>query len=389
MKTSSNREQQLFLVAGGAILFLILAVVVFNMISTPSPVPEELAKPISKVNIADAQIAAAVKEANNPWKINNESNTILPEAPPPDNSVYLAPKEVRLPSQSGSEAAADPLGNARQLLEPTPALPPGPGNNVAKPPAAHNPSNVPAHNDVAVEPARTEAEPHPATATPAPRPQQVEKPVNKQQQPSPTMSAPAKTVKPVAAIPPATPAAPQATVHEPANKAARVTTPQVIPEPANKTTRVASPQVIPPNEPQKPAQPTTKPAPAAKIDYSEAITQVIARQFNQAETSGAAKPTVKPTTATASPAPVKPSGSSFQIQIASFATADKAKMMADKVGSVTFQGRRMPVSQTSATVSGKTYFRVRAGPFVSRNNAEAALQSLGQAGIAGSIVSLD
>ncbi|MEO5327896.1 MAG: SPOR domain-containing protein [Magnetococcus sp. THC-1_WYH] len=350
MKTSSNREQQLFLVTGGAILFLILAVVVFNMISTPSAVPEKHVEPVSKVLTAESQTAEATQEPHDAWKINIGPGVNPPAPQSQDNTVYLTPREIQTPTQAQAESdpaaapatAIDPLGKSRQMLESTPvvanaepkATAPAPKTPSMEPKAtAPAPKTPPvATNHAAAAPAPTRPEPEARHQAEKPV---AEKPINKQQ------PAPVKVVK-------------------------------------------APEKPVPPPEPPKAAQ-------APKTDYSEAIAQVIAKQFNPSETA-AAKRTVpsKQQPPEVSKPPATSSGSSYQIQIASFSTSDKAKALADRVGAVVFQGRRMPVSQSNITVNGKSYFRVRAGPFVNRNNAEAALQALSQkAGVSGSILAQD
>lgn len=357
MKTSSNREQQLFLVTGGAILFLILVVVVFNMISTPNAVLEKDVEPISKVLTAEPQIAEAAKNTDDAWRINIGPGTNLPAPQNQDNTVYLAPKEIHTPTQTEPDptTSVDPLGKSRQMLEPTPAPTPAIVEQKATAPAAKTPPIATNHTATVPAPTRPEPEAHRPSA---------EKPVNKQPVPVKVAKVPEKPLPP--------PEPPKAT------QVSKIEQPAPV-----KVVKVPEKPLAPP-EPPKVAQ-------APKTDYSEAIAQVIAKQFNQAETAAAkraAPPKQQPPEASKPAAAA--SGSSYQIQIASFSTADKAKALADRVGAVTFQGRRMPVNQSSITVGGKSYFRVRAGPFVNRNNAEAALQALSQkAGVSGSILAQD
>ncbi|HIJ85261.1 MAG TPA: hypothetical protein HPQ00_13795 [Magnetococcales bacterium] len=368
MKTSSNREQQLFLVTGGAILFLILAVVVFNMISAPSPVPEEITQPISKVHTAEPQIPEAGKEGSDPWRINVGPGSVLPVQQNPDNTVYLAPKEIQPPpaAAAGSKITEDPLGKSRQLLNPAAA--PNPGQNEATKPSP-NPSATAQNKTNAGNPGAApppEAAAHPGNAVQPARPA-VEKPSNKQP-PVKTAKVPEKTV-----------------VHpEPTTKVPEK--PVIHPE---QTVKVTEKAVIRPEPPR--ATQTAKAPPTSRPDYSEAIAQVIARQYSAAETapSGKPAPAAKQPTPTKSAA-VASAGSSYQIQLGSFATTDRAQALADRINAVPFQGRRIPVNLSSVTLNGKTVVRVRAGPFVNRNNAEAALQAISQrAGVPGSIVAQD
>lgn len=425
MKTSSNREQQLFLVTGGAILFLIMAVVVFNMISTPGSAPEEVeeAQPRSKVHTAEAQTAESAKGPNDAWNINIGSggtNQPLPQTQ--DNAVYLSPKEIRPPGDTQHEAAPGPgselLGKSRQLLEPGPAKQglvedkdrkiPHPGQNKTaslnrdpgaleaarldaesepggavshapvekpgnKPPlpvktpkaSAERPETSPEPPKVPLSARTTEVRPEPPKASSSAK--------NAETRPEPPRIPLAARTTETRAETPKTPIAPKTT------EAARSEPAKTLPTPKTSETRPESPK----------AARASKPADTDTTDYSEAISQVIARQLGEGQVPE------KPAATARSPGVTKPaaspsSGSSYQIQIAAFATADKAKAMADRLGSLMFQGRRMPVNQSNATVSGKTYFRVRAGPFSNRNNAEAALQFLGQkAGVSGSIVGQD
>ncbi|MBF0423432.1 MAG: SPOR domain-containing protein [Magnetococcales bacterium] len=413
MKTSSSREQQLFLIAGGSILFLILAVVVFNMVSTPSPVPEVVAPPVSKVHTAEAKAAEGVKEpGNDAWKINLASIKDTPATTPPDSTLALNPKEVVLPGAAMAEKpegasgsnVAEPLGKARQMLDPAAGSSShGPGKT-AKP---HGPNPVPSipdqegssawnHDPGALESARKEGE---TTA------------------PSPSSSGHPPMVKPTARQP-----LPSVKTARVADKSEKVEKPEKIEKPekldkqekADKSEKTEKPEkvekvekvekaVVPPPEAAKPvhvakvAQPP-KPIQAAKPAKAghpvDGIEQVIASQFDKDEEVDEEVP-LKVAPAAKKPAATKPSvaspsGSGYQIQIASFATADKAQAMVDRIAAVTVQGRRIPVSQTNATINGKTYFRVRAGPFGNRDNAQAALQALSQkAGISGSIVGQD
>ncbi|MBF0110731.1 MAG: SPOR domain-containing protein [Magnetococcales bacterium] len=394
MKTSSNREQQLFLVTGGAILFLILAVVVFNMISAPSPVPEEHAEPVSRVHTAESQLATAVSETREPWKVVPEpvappTNDATAAVPPPEQAEELAPHAVQLPSAPNgatvSETTTDPLERARRMLEPTP--PATASVTKAAPPVATTKQTVP------TTAAKPIVVPHPPATLPGsvpPRQAPGAQAVHAETFPAVAATEP----RPAATTPQATR---QGTEKQPVEKPVTKTPPPV------KTVKIADRPIVPPEAPVKAtkaierptptvetvrqAQPVKTPPPA-KVDYSEELTQEIARQFGAEAATTSTKPTAKPVV-TAKSAPSPSGGSRFLIQIASFATTDKAKSMADRVGSVVSQGRRIPVSQVNATVSGKSYFRVRAGPFANRAGAEAALQALGQAGIGGSIVSLD
>ncbi|MBF0414321.1 MAG: SPOR domain-containing protein [Magnetococcales bacterium] len=390
MKTSSSREQQLFLITGGAILFLILAVVVFNMISTPSPVSEVATLPASKVQSAENKVAEVAKgSSNDAWKINLGA---AKETPPASqdlaNTVLLAPKEVVPPVTESAESGADPLGKARQMLESAPGGAKAGQGNAAKSHAASPNSGSAAAAGATVwnrdpgtlESARKEME---AASTPE-------------------QSAHSPTIKPVAKqTPPPVKVAKVPEKMDRAEKPEKTEKPEKLekPEKIEKPERTATPpeppkpvQAVKPAQAPKPVQPA-KPVQAAKADYSEALTQVIAKQYDtnatdDDEEESTPAPAVKKA-APAKPAAASASGSSYQIQIGSFATADKAQALVERIAAVTYQGRRIPVNQSNATVNGKTYFRVRAGPFSSRDSAQAALHALSQKGVSGSIVGQD
>ena len=126
MKTSETREQQLFLVAGGIILALILGVVVFNMVQKLGKSPREtesvsprpmvkLAAPVKEDGKRDAWIDAIVpapvfKSSEEPLPADAvETDTVAPPAKAVD-AVIVSPteEEMAVVSLAEIETAATP-----------------------------------------------------------------------------------------------------------------------------------------------------------------------------------------------------------------------------------------------------------------------------------------
>ncbi|MBF0340445.1 MAG: SPOR domain-containing protein [Magnetococcales bacterium] len=85
--------------------------------------------------------------------------------------------------------------------------------------------------------------------------------------------------------------------------------------------------------------------------------------------------------------PATPPPGGFSVQVASFNDTDHAEALANKLSSLMFDGKRMPVYQNSQAVGKKTVYRVRLGPFPSQARAQQAATLAGaKAGVKGSVI---
>ena len=79
---------------------------------------------------------------------------------------------------------------------------------------------------------------------------------------------------------------------------------------------------------------------------------------------------VKPTSTTT---PIKqPPRSGYSVQLASFSSEERAQSLGQTLSGLKFDGKKLPVYHTRATVGGKTYYRVKLGPFANRDQADQA-----------------
>ncbi|MEG3637976.1 SPOR domain-containing protein [Magnetococcus sp. PR-3] len=82
-------------------------------------------------------------------------------------------------------------------------------------------------------------------------------------------------------------------------------------------------------------------------------------------------------------APAAPRGG-YSVQVSSFSDNMRASGLRQRLGSLPFNGQNLPVHVTTAAVKGKTYYRVRLGPFPNREVANQARlylqQRTGQSG---------
>ena len=174
----------------------------------------------------------------------------------------------------------------------------------------------------------------PAAPTPAPKPEIKKTPVQTAQTPAP---APKPEVKKTP-VQPATPApAPKATP-APATKPATTATPKATPAPTTK--------------PATTAQQTTKPA--------TTTTQQVAKPAAQTQTT-AAKPAATATAAKGS----------YWVQVGSYATTDAAEKTKKDLAAKGYTS-----SIQSITANGKTYHRVKIGPYASRADVDTLLPKI-------------
>lgn len=174
----------------------------------------------------------------------------------------------------------------------------------------------------------------------------------------------------------------QANLSEPSAPVTPAVTPTVapaaVPEPPPITT--AAPPITPP-KPETKAKPETKPEP--KPDPKQAAKKPAARTDDGAKAaalldSRAAADTPPPGSTTASPkAPTK---GNFVVQVSSLESSSDAQALKGKLGNA---GITNAFVDGPVTVNGKTFYRVRVGPFTSRESAAAnqtRLRTLGYPG---------
>lgn len=133
------------------------------------------------------------------------------------------------------------------------------------------------------------------------------------------------------------------------------------PKPAAEPAKVQIPPVEPPKEaPAETAKPEIKPAPPAKLAEKATETKPAPKAMKEA------------------PAPAK---GTFAVQIGAFSDAEKIK---ESIARIKDSG--LPHYTETVAVSGGKVTRVRAGPFDTKNNAEAALARIKLAGGDGKVV---
>jgi cell division septation protein DedD len=331
MKASPNREQQLFLITGGVILLLILVVVIFNMVSSPSDlVEEDVAKrPMVKLTDRSGRTdnyhnknrsgAAAVfgNHANN-----NELNYEKIKT-----RTVLKPGES-LATQDQQTAEAPPESD-HVLGGQTPDENLQGGWN-------RSPADLEAiRNEVAFKKAEAKK-----LAETKRQKAQVEK-LKKAQ---------------------------EAKILKEANRAKQA---EIASKKALQASKAAKQKVV---------AKARKEPPPTNIDFSKAIADALARHKKQQPVKQDVKKQiqkVKPTPKITPAKVAKPSGSvtsknGYSIQIASLSNSERSQALQNKLRSVMFNGKRMPVYQQTADVRSKTYYRVRLGPFSTRTKAERA-----------------
>lgn len=298
MKTSPNREQQLFLVAGGTILILILGVVIFNMVQPPGQVTrEEKITPRPVVVLNNTGDRPASSGSQSPW-FNSVSPAAIFSNPPAKagreiviEDETVAPHTVRKP---GSPA-------------PEPAEGTGPVERVGE---GWSP-NAGALETTRLADAPTRSQPLRLTV-PKVDPDRV-------RQPDPVREPP-----PAAVVTPPSPPPP-------------VAVPEQKPPPVTVTER--------------------KPPPVTVTEKNPPVRYM-------ADAPAAAPPP-------AAPSPAAPRDG-YSVQVASFSNPDNAVALSQRLGALTFEGGRLNAYRSDVTVGGKTYYRVRVGPFVDHAQAQRA-----------------
>lgn len=359
MKASPNREQQLFLITGGIIMLLILAVVIFNMVYSPTKLVEE-----------EAASRPVVKLTDNMGRTGQYQGGTMGTAPifsqrdeDPELSVEeVGGRDVRRPGD-----VADPFASTQEDSPPVEE----PGYVLGGQPQ------------------------DPRLATPWNRSQAELEDARYQNQRR------MDEEKERQAPPPSSVTAPIEEIEEPVEISEEMSIP--VPDLEADDDNLESYNAAPPPEPTPSLPVTQARGPAARPDFSQAIADMVKqRQANDAqktetlaqsvssapvaETSAKPRIKIKPqTVAVHSPAPVAPvaqvaqtaqtavsAGTGYSVQIASLSSRERADQLQEKLRAFMLTGKRMPVHQKSANVKGQTYYRVRLGPFETRAMAEQA-----------------
>ncbi|MBF0587819.1 MAG: SPOR domain-containing protein [Magnetococcales bacterium] len=327
MKASPNREQQLFLTTGGILLVLILGVVVFNVLWAPKPEKEIIEikdRPQIKVNVdqdeGDTRKSWSSREVKPapmfarkpPAKLHKPE---IPKAPPEQRSEVWS-QSVKRPTDAPAKKVADVTeGLVTESVKKATSLPPTP------PPPTQR--KAPASSGV-------------ITLKPLPPPTVV---VKKPE--SGSTAAPATQPAPVvqSTAGPATASGLEPAAEQVSPLYTLPTTP-----PPRMRAGVNRPQPKPPTRPKAPVlvQPT--------------------KQTND----------VSPTRVAGLTTPVR-EGHGYSVQLGSFGNGENAGRLVQKVAGLSLNGRGLPANKASVNVNGKTYHRVRVGPFSTKAEAERVL----------------
>lgn len=172
-----------------------------------------------------------------------------------------------------------------------------------------------------------------------------------------------------------------------------VTAPEAESKPSTETASTTKPQSKPaepkPAEPKVASKPATKPAAEPKAEKPAVArtpsSRSTIREQDRTDDGQAAlallegRQTAKPAAAPKSAAPAASGGSRFSLQLASHSTMDAARAHRERLSSSGVSNAYVQ----SATVNGRQTYRVRVGPFTSREAAQAAqtrLRGLGEGG---------
>ena len=136
--------------------------------------------------------------------------------------------------------------------------------------------------------------------------------------------------------------------------------------------------VAPPEPPPEPAPPPKPVAPPKPAEPPKPVEPNPAA--NKPAETRPAEPKPTPATTTA-PAPSASGGGQVMIQAGAYSHLDKAEQVRTKAGA---QGQRCAIAPAE-TAKG-TLYRVRCGPYADRTQAQAAIKTLGAAGITAQIV---
>ncbi|MBF0448046.1 MAG: SPOR domain-containing protein [Magnetococcales bacterium] len=323
MKASPNREQQLFLITGGVILLLILAVVIFNMVRYPAErITDEVpVRPVVKLTDSSGRISGQYPRIGPAPVFSNHGNE------PEISTEQIINQAVIKPGQQAEMAMNS---NPEHILggeTPDERLTGGWNRSPGSLEAARQENSLKLAQKKAAE---TPKIPTLSVKRDQNKPSKNAEPVTDFSQAIADMMNKKKQAQ--AVVPP------QQTVDKPV---AVLPAPQPAPPPI---------QIIK-------SAPAVSPAPVL------------------------AQPEPEPT-----PAQIT-TNNGYSVQVASFSSSERADAMQNKLNAYMLDGRRVPVYQGQAVVQGKTYYRVRLGPFSSLDKAHRANSLIkSKAGISGQII---
>jgi cell division septation protein DedD len=351
MKASPNREQQLFLITGGVILLLILAVVIFNMVRSPTEFVEERVVQRPMVKLTDKQgrtdsYSQGSKAGGAAAVFGNHANNKELNYEKIKARTVLKPGET-LPT---SEQGETPPEAAHVLGGQTPDEKLVGGWN-------RSPADLEASR--AEIKFREEEAKRQAIA--------AKKALAEKQRLAAIAKAAAEKV-----------ANSKAAIEAKALKARQA---MIVAKLAQPTTTSAKKRADLQLRAEKPATTT---------DFSQAIANVVAKQratearFQQPAITHKSAVTKPPVRIMTKPAGSLTTKNGYSIQMVALSNQARANDFQDKLRAFMIDGKRMPVYQERSVTPTKTYYRVRLGPFSSRTKAERAerliQQKLGMSG---------
>jgi cell division septation protein DedD len=318
MKASPNREQQLFLITGGVILLLILAVVIFNMVRSPTELVEDEVTKRPMVRLTD--------------KLGRTNH--YPEGAPNGTAAVF-----------GNHADNKELNFEK--IKPRAIV--KPGEKPADPPAEDNPEHVLGGQtpDERLEGGWNRS---PADLEASRREVELALEAKKKK------AAAAAKKKKAAAVA----AAKRKKAAAEAEKKAKIALKKAPVEPVTKRTEPVA------DFSKAIANVVTKQKQAQQAQAQPVKPAVVVASKPPARSKA------KPAYSTAKPSGNVTSKNGYSVQIASLSSTQRAQVLEDRLRAFIFDGKRMPVYQGTATVGAKTYYRVRLGPFSSRTKAERA-----------------
>ncbi|MBF0449095.1 MAG: SPOR domain-containing protein [Magnetococcales bacterium] len=320
MKASPNREQQLFLITGGVILLLILAVVIFNMVRYPAEriTDEAPVRPMVKLTDSTGRIKGQYPRIGPAPVFSNHGNE------PEISTEQIINQAVIKPSQKAEMAMNSNPDHVLGGETPDERLVGGWNRSPGSLEAARQENSLKLAQKKAVE-------------TPEVSTLSVKRDPNK----------PSKNAEPATDFSQAI----ADMMNKKKQSQAVVTPSKTVDKPA-----VVTPAPPPPIQVIK-SVPTASPAPVARQP----------------------KPAPVPAQITTK--------NGYSVQVASFSSTERADAMQSNLNAYMLDGRRVPVYQGQVVVQGKTYYRVRLGPFSSLDKAHRANSLIkSKAGISGQII---
>jgi cell division septation protein DedD len=379
MKASPNREQQLFLITGGVILLLILAVVIFNMVRSPTKIveEEETQRPMVKLTDKLGRTGRYAPGGMGTAAVfgNHDDDKAL-------NFESIKPRAIRTPEQGELPPDAAQNNSASYPATSEPVLGGQTPDERLTGGWNRSPSDLEAtRHEIAL---KLEEKKRKAA--------QLEEKKRKaaQLEEKKRKAAQLEEEKRRAAEPPPPPPVQSA---------------KVAPKKVEPIRRLVVKKVQAPTGVKKRTEPVA--------DFSQAIADMV-KQNKQLARKSARQPIQAPvverqpvaprnpaSTKWVKPPPVvvssrKPAPSTkssvttkngYSVQIASLSSPARAQALQEKLRSFMLSGKRLPVYQGTAVVGSKTYYRVRLGPFTSRTQAEKAERLIqSQTGMAGRLI---